>query len=51
MRIRLLRDPGVQGAQGLRIQGGAGELQSGDHYDRSRDGGRDLHRAAQRGPA
>ncbi len=29
---------GLQGAQVRRLRGGAGELQPGDHHDRSRDG-------------
>ncbi len=39
----------MQGPEGLRIQGRPGELEPRDNHDGPGDGGRHLHRAAQRG--
>ena len=47
VRVRLLRHAGLQGPAPARIRGGAGQQQPRHHHDRSRHGGRRLHRAAQ----
>ena len=46
LRVRLLRDPGRQGAQGRGLPGRAGELEPGDDHDRSGDRRPHLRRAA-----
>ena len=48
LRVRLLRDPGRQGAEGRGLPGRAGELEPGDDHDRPGDGRPHLRRAADR---
>ena len=45
LRVRLLRHPGGQGAQGRGLPGDPGQLQPGHDHDRSGPGGCDLRRA------
>ena len=45
LRVRLFRYPGLQGAQGGRLPDRPGQLQPGDHHDRSGRRGRHLYRA------
>ena len=45
LRVRLLRHPGDQGAQGRGLPGDPGQLQPGHDHDRPGAGGCDLHRA------
>ncbi len=49
MRVRLLGDAGVQGLEKTGVRDRPGQLEPRDDHDRSRHGGRDLHRAAERG--
>ena len=46
--VRLFGEPGGQGAEGRGLSGDRRQFEPGDDHDRSRAGGRDLHRADHR---